>query len=534
MRVEPGHLVVDRYQVGVQVDDNWGVRGWRARDELLARDVLLTTCHPNDPRAPALVEAARAAARVDDHRLMRVLDAHLDGDSCYIVREWVGSRTLTDLLSSGPLPEQTVLSLGTDIAEVVAKVHEHGLSHLCLDPSCVLFSDDGALHLRGTGTSQVLRGVVASPEGPAKDDAVGLGRLLFAMLTGLLPDQVGSGLPQAPGTARMAPRQVKAGVDPLLDGVTVRALGTARSRRIGAFTSPEQVATALVSLRRRDGLRRVATQSRPEVGHRSITAQPARTAAILRPALDPDALTDTQTRVAGSAPTPTSAGPKDPPGSLTGPELGAPGGPTAPVAVGQARLPWTVKVVAVGAAALVVAGLALLAWQLLDPPEPQTRVGGPGAGLEPGIGDPVSPVDALDFDPLGDGRENLARVEDAIDGDVSTAWPTQTYFDPMELQKDGVGLIADLGSVTQVSEVDLSLLGDGSDVQVYVGSPTQVRLPASLSVLSPFGKTQEDAPEEVAVLGDSVQTRYVLVWFTRLPAVEAGWQGGVRELVVRP
>ena len=87
VRVEPGHLVVDRYQVGVQVALAPGgcVAGGRATSCWLATSWPYSSRrHRNYPRAPALVEAARAAARVDDHRLMRVLDAHLDGDSCYI------------------------------------------------------------------------------------------------------------------------------------------------------------------------------------------------------------------------------------------------------------------------------------------------------------------------------------------------------------------------------------------------------------------------------------------------------------------
>ncbi len=46
MRVHPGDRIDGRYLVYEQVDENWGVCGWRAHDEVLGRDVLLTTFHP--------------------------------------------------------------------------------------------------------------------------------------------------------------------------------------------------------------------------------------------------------------------------------------------------------------------------------------------------------------------------------------------------------------------------------------------------------------------------------------------------------
>ena len=46
MRVHPGDRIDGRYLVYEQTDENWGVVGWRARDEVLGRYVLLTTFHP--------------------------------------------------------------------------------------------------------------------------------------------------------------------------------------------------------------------------------------------------------------------------------------------------------------------------------------------------------------------------------------------------------------------------------------------------------------------------------------------------------
>jgi putative peptidoglycan lipid II flippase len=144
----------------------------------------------------------------------------------------------------------------------------------------------------------------------------------------------------------------------------------------------------------------------------------------------------------------------------------------------------------------------------------------------------VPVVAVSDFDPLGNGSENPERTELAIDGDPQTAWPTQTYFDPLELQKAGVGLLLDLGSPQQVSEVELVLLNQTSDVEIRVAPDTSQAPPST-----PEGYIQltraERAGSALTVDGDPRTTRFVLVWFTRLPQTDEGWRGGVGEVVVR-
>ena len=52
-----------------------------------------------------------------------------------------------------------------------------------------------------------------------------------------------------------------------------------------------------------------------------------------------------------------------------------------------------------------------------------------------------------DFDPEGDGKESEDRLQNAIDGNRTTAWDTETYRNGLAgVGKKGVGLYVDAGS----------------------------------------------------------------------------------------
>ncbi len=524
MRVHPGDRIDGRYLVYEQTDENWGVCGWRARDEVLGRDVLLTTFHPDDPRAESLVAAARAAATVDDHRLVRVLDAHIATPTGFLVREWTPGQTLSDLLGSGPLPEEAARSISQDVAEALQNAHEAGQHHLCVDPSSVTITPEGEVRVRGLGTAAVLRGVQPSTQGPARDDAAGVGRILYAALTAKVPGHTSSPLPVVPVVDQQlpAPRQVRAGVSPMLDAIAVRALGSGRSHRFAPYGTPGDVARALrhVGGDRRDDRRPSGVPAHASLA--VLDAQEAPPSPATRPAIDPQS----------SDPLPPLVPPHDPSHDP------------------RPRRPWMriamiVVVVVLGLGAFLL-GLELIAANRvpdLDPadsplPTPAST-GTPTAGSDTatsGAGQaapaPVPITSATDFDPLGNGSENPERADLAIDGDPESAWPTQTYFDPLELQKAGVGLLLDLGSSAEVSEVQLTLLGQTSDVEIRV-APEDATAPPR----TPEGFIQlvraERAGNALTMSADPRTTRYVLVWFTRLPPTDDGWRGGVGDVVIR-
>lgn len=522
MRVHPGDRIDGRYLVYEQTDDNWGVSGWRARDEVLGRDVLLTTFHPEDPRAESLVAAAQAAATVHDHRFVRVLDAHIASPVGFVVREWTGGQSLSDLLGSGPLPEPVALSIAQDVAEALQSAHEVGQQHLCVDAGSVTIDEDGAVRLRGLGTAAVLRGVQPSQQGAARDDARGVGRVLFAALTARSPVPTPTPLPVVSGSEDgvPAPRQVKAGVSPLLDAITVRALGSGRTHRFAPYDTPADVARALNRVQ-------VDTVNR---------ARPPQMVAVGGPVV-PDPLDPRTADPVGGRPALDPA-PGTPP-------------PLVPALVEDEAdvrpdRHW-LRAAVVAVAVMIGVGVFLLGLQLieanrvpaLDPADSPTTVQNDTAVASPANEPPAEPTpvvrpvaSATDYDPLGNRSENSDRAPLAVDGDPETAWPTQTYFDPLELQKAGVGIVLDLGSPTPVGAVDLTLLGQSSDVEVRVAPEDVTELPATAEGFIQLART-EQAGTGLTLSGGPRTTRWVLVWFTRLPPVADGWRGGVAEAVVR-
>jgi len=145
---------------------------------------------------------------------------------------------------------------------------------------------------------------------------------------------------------------------------------------------------------------------------------------------------------------------------------------------------------------------------------------------------PLTGVTASDFDPQGTPQEeNADQARLAVDGDPATAWRTSTYaqnFGPAGL-KTGVGLVLDLGADHTVSEVDLTMVGSPTQVQVFV----LPEAPTSLQGAEVAGQTTVTGARGAVRLDPAVDGRYVVVWLTELPAVPGGFRGQVAEVVVK-
>jgi hypothetical protein len=146
--------------------------------------------------------------------------------------------------------------------------------------------------------------------------------------------------------------------------------------------------------------------------------------------------------------------------------------------------------------------------------------------------DPVRVVSVTDFDPTGDGAENPEGAPMAADGRPDTTWRTSTYYDPLPLQKEGVGLLLDLGKQVEVADVKVELVGTPTSLELLAargggGAPTSLDQLRRVAAVEDAGSTARLDPAE------PVTTQHLVVWLTDLPAVGGDFRGEVAEIVVR-
>jgi putative peptidoglycan lipid II flippase len=504
-------VLAGRYRVEDLLDEDAGVRSWRAVDAVLSRPVLVQTLPAGDPRAAEVTAAARAAAQVRDSRFLQVLDVDIEDDTAYVVREWMSGRDLTVLLAGGPLSPDQAGALAREVAEAMAAAHRDGLTHLLLRPGSVLITPDGGVKVAGLATEAAVHGATGGD--PGVIDAVGVGSVLYAALTGRWPNGDGQGLPAAPTIdGRVAsPRQVRHGVPRLLDEIADRALGNAARHHATPLRSPAEVVDALTSgaaTGRVNGLLG---------GFDDTGTDSDRPPAVL----DFPAIASVSTAAVPSARL------RDEPTSRGAGRLG--------------------RIVGVLAGALLLVAATLVGLDLLlsavdgggdddgtqvvptttATPNPTTAQAAP----EP---TPLAISAAVDFDPPpdGSGDENPEDTPLAVDGDPETAWVTQNYFDPLEDQKPGVGLYLDLGAALPIVGLNLTLVGDDSGLEIRVPTDDGTQASENLddwTVVAEFDSAGSELP---VILDAPVTARYVLVWFTRLPPQGGDFRGGVAEAEV--
>lgn len=71
------------------------------------------------------------------------------------------------------------------------------------------------------------------------------------------------------------------------------------------------------------------------------------------------------------------------------------------------------------------------------------------------------------FDPEGDGNENDVQAVNAVDGNLKSAWETETYRD---FFKSGIGLLVDAGRVVPFATVTVRSTTPGFVAEVRVGN----------------------------------------------------------------
>lgn len=139
---------------------------WRARDEVLGRDVAVKEVIPSpDLTGPErevftvrTLREARAAGRIGHPGVATVYDVIEEHGRPWIVMQLVDSRTLGAVVrEDGPLPPARTAQIGLEVLGALLAAHQAGVLHRDVKPDNVLLSKDGRAVLTDFGIA-VLEG----------------------------------------------------------------------------------------------------------------------------------------------------------------------------------------------------------------------------------------------------------------------------------------------------------------------------------------------------------------------------------------
>ena len=220
----PGCVVAGRYELLDRIGQGAMGTVWRARDQVLARDVAV-----KEVRLPDLMPArdrailrertmreARVSAKLSHPCVVTVHDVIETDGTPWIVMELVTARSLERVVAEdGPLPPRRAAEAGMMLLGALASAHAAGIVHRDVKPGNVLLTGDGRAVLTDFGIAAVdgdpaltqtgmvvgtpgfcaperIRGAPASPA----SDLWSLGATLYAAVEGRGPFD-GHGSPMA-------------------------------------------------------------------------------------------------------------------------------------------------------------------------------------------------------------------------------------------------------------------------------------------------------------------------------------------------
>ncbi len=479
----PGAMVAaDRYRLLVCHGGPPELEFWQALDTALDRQVALTFIDPDRrlPRAEveAIMHRTRALSQVHGPGLARVLDVTDTAEGALVVAEWIRGGSLREVAETHPSALGCARAIQS-LAAAADQAHQAGAALSVDHPSRIRVSMNGDVAVAFPAT---LAGADQT------SDVRGIGGVLYALLVGRWPlPETGtlSGLPAAPSDPNgelVEPAALDGDIPFQISTVAVRAAGSG-----GGIST----AGNLLHLLRQT----TAAAERTESGG-GATVSPV--------------------------------------------PLRSPGDATAI----QARRRKTVLIGAAAGAVVLIVALAALAGVLGkvfggsdgklngDQLGLNTTAPGSSSGSGRADGQVVKPDAATVFSPQG-GADAPSLAGLAIDGDPSTAWPTDTYTDavPFPNFKNGVGLMLTLPEPTEVGSVSVTVSSTGTELEIRSATSQS---PASLDDTALLtGPVALEQGANTIPVPAAQPTSYLLVWISTMGQTNGQSRTSVSEITVR-
>jgi serine/threonine-protein kinase len=241
-----------RYRLEASIGTGGMAQVYRGLDTTLDRTVAIKILAPQFARDPSFVDRfrreAQAAARLNHPNIVNVYDTGVDGDTNYIVMEYVEGRTLAEYLASGGrLAPTRAAGIAEKVAEALAAAHAQGVIHRDIKPANIMVTRDGRVKVMDFGIARLVAGpdtveqtaavlgtaAYLSPEQAqgqtvdARSDLYSLGVVLYEMLAGRPPFTGDSAMAVAYKHVQETPpppSSLNHDVPPPLDAVVMRAL----------------------------------------------------------------------------------------------------------------------------------------------------------------------------------------------------------------------------------------------------------------------------------------------------------------------
>jgi eukaryotic-like serine/threonine-protein kinase len=268
-----GNTLVDgRYRIVRRIGSGGMADVYCAEDSHLGRQVAIKVLHRRFAQDQEFVERfrreAKSAAGLNHPNVVGVFDRGEHEGTYYIAMEFLTGRTLKDIVTTeAPLPQESVIDIGTQILEAAGFAHRHGVIHRDFKPHNVIVDElghakvtdfgiarAGASEMTETGsimgTAQYLSPEQAQGHAvTATSDIYSIGVMLYEMLAGRLPFDGDSAVAIALKHLSEPPppiSQWRPDVHPALEAVVMAALAKDPAQR---WQSAEDLAAALEAAR---------------------------------------------------------------------------------------------------------------------------------------------------------------------------------------------------------------------------------------------------------------------------------------------
>ena len=475
-----GDVVADRYELEELVGAGGMSSVFRAHDRVLERAVAVKVLHERLGTDSDVVarfgREAKLVAGLAHPNIVAVIDRGQHEGRPFIVFEYIAGENLKQLAArEGPLPPARAIELAIAVAHGLDFAHEQGFVHRDVKPQNVLLNGRGEVKVTDFGIARPLAaqgsetqtGTVLgtcdyiSPEQAQgrqvgeRSDVYSLGIVLYELLTGEMPFTGENFVAVAMQHINVPPpplRSKRPELSPRLEAAVAKALAKDPADRFATMSAFAEELTACLA--------------EPAAGSEGAAT------AVLRP-----------------------PAPSERPRARRG------------------RWAWYV----LGAVVLALLAAAVGVILALRTGGGGAAGGGPGGGGPAGgggaAGAPIRLRAVRSYDPFGNNHiENPQLVPAATDGNLSTYWATEDYYDKT-LGKPGVGII--LAADAPVPARTLTIVSATPGYRAVIESGASASGP-----FTPDSRSQVGGARTTFAL-DGATARYYLIWITSLGGRES-------------